>query len=408
MRAPPAARTPLIEFSFAFPGRVGYNKTTPRRVREGERFTRKTDTKRAWQIVNIATIAIALAILVGLALTSNGPKALLERMHTLHTRWLLGGVLCMGGFWVFESLLLHSITRSLYPGVPLSSSLHTVMIGQLYSALTPFSTGGQPVQLLSMVNDGMDTGGAGFALTIKSITWQVGLTLSAVLGALYGLPFFMGRVAGFAAMLAFGLAVNAVVILSIAAFACSGRVTTRVTSGIIRLLSRVHLLSNPEKAREKALKQFDIFHASIRLILKRKRVLAACVLLTALQFICYHLVAFMVYRAFGGAPGQAPLVLSAAAIVALVSSFVPLPGGSGGAEGAFYLFFALFFAQQDVIPALLLWRLITYYSAIAIGVVALLFERRGRPRAPRLARCADGCEGESRAETSPPDNLDNA
>ena len=342
----------------------------------------------------MTTIALALAILVGLALTSNGPRALVERVHTLHGGWLLGGVLCMGGFWLFESLLLHCITRSLYPKAPLSSSLHTVMIGQLYSALTPFSTGGQPVQLLSMVNDGMDTGGAGFALTIKSITWQVGLTFTAVLGALYGLRFFLGRVPGFGAMLAFGLAVNAVVILSIVAFACSGRVTTRITSGIIRFLHRVHLLSNPEKAREKALKQFDIFHASIRLILKRKRVLAACVLLTALQFACYHLVAYMVYRAFGGAPGQALLVLSAVAIVALVSSFVPLPGGSGGAEGAFYLFFGLFFAGQDLIPALLLWRLITYYSAILIGVVALFCERKGRERAPRLTRCGDGFTGE--------------
>ena len=349
-------------------------------------MTQRMSSKRAWQIANITTIVLALAILILLACTSNGPEALMARIHTLKGGWLAAGAGCMAAFWLFESLLLHVITRSIYPKAPLASSLHTVMIGQLYSALTPFSSGGQPVQLLAMVNDGMDTGGAGFALTIKSITWQAGLTIAAAAGAVYALPFFRGRVPGFLAMLAFGLGINAVVILSIVVFACSGRVTTGITTGIIRFLSRIHLLKDPEKMRKRALRQFDIFHSSIRLILGRPRVLAACVVMTVLQFTCYNLVAYMVYRAFGGAPGQGLLVLSAVAIVSLVASFVPLPGGSGGAEGAFYLLFGLFFTPQDVIPALLVWRILTYYSAIVIGVVALTFERKGRERAPRLER----------------------
>ena len=52
----------------------------------------------------------------------------------------------------------------------------------------------------------------------------------------------------------------------------------------------------------------------------------------------------------------------------MVSAFVPLPGASGGAEGSFLMFFRTFF-QDTITPAILLWRLITYYLNILLGAI---------------------------------------
>lgn len=345
----------------------------------------KIDKNRAWKIFNGVTIVVALVVIVSVVLTQ-GIDTIVARLTTLDAGWLLAAVGFMALFWAFESLLLHTISASVYKDVKFSSSLHAVMIGQLYSALTPFSSGGQPVQLMAMERDGMDAGGAGSALTLKSLTWQIGLTLYAVVGAIYGWGFFSTRVAGFKVVFGVGLAINLVVILAIFAFAASRRVTDMLMNGIIDVLAKLRLSRKPDKLKERARRQFAIFHKSMGAFTGRPLVWVASAVLTALQFFCYYMVAYAVYRSFGLSTYGAPILISAVSLVTLIAAFIPLPGGSGGAEGAFYIFFGLFFGQKDVVFALLLWRLITYYSAIVIGAIALFFEKHDRPKATRLTR----------------------
>ena len=334
---------------------------------------------------NGATIVLALAVVLSFAVTQ-GLDVLLVRLTALHKGWLTAAVGCMLLFWLFESLLLHVISRSVYRDVPFSSSVHTVMIGQLYSALTPFSSGGQPVQLLAMQRDGMDAGGAGSALALKSLTWQIGLTLYAVAGALYGWRFFSQHVTGFQPVFALGVAINLAVIAVIAAVTVSPRITGKITSGVIRLAHAMRLCRRPEVWNERVERQMRIFHQSIDAFANKPRVWLASAVLTALQFLCNYMVVYAIYRSFGGHAYGAPLLVAAVALVSLVASFIPLPGGSGGAEGAFYVYFGLFFPQADLMLALLLWRMVTYYSAIVIGAVMVLGDRSGRPVARRLQR----------------------
>lgn len=54
-------------------------------------------------------------------------------------------------------------------------------------------------------------------------------------------------------------------------------------------------------------------------------------------------------------------VMAASAFVQLLSSAVPLPGGTGGAEGGFALFLGHFFGSAST-AGYLLWRLITFIA----------------------------------------------
>lgn len=69
----------------------------------------------------------------------------------------------------------------------------------------------------------------------------------------------------------------------------------------------------------------------------------------------------------------APEVLSALRSLAMNLAFlvVPTPGGSGGVEGLFVLFQGPLISRESFIGlALFLWRLISYYITIAIGMAA--------------------------------------
>jgi uncharacterized membrane protein YbhN (UPF0104 family) len=51
--------------------------------------------------------------------------------------------------------------------------------------------------------------------------------------------------------------------------------------------------------------------------------------------------------------------------------FVPTPGGSGGVEGLFLIFFAAFIPEWAEAPVLLGWRAIELHFFIAVGLVLM-------------------------------------
>ena len=96
------------------------------------------------------------------------------------------------------------------------------------------------------------------------------------------------------------------------------------------------------------------------------------ILLTFFQLTCYFLVPYCLYRGFGLTNVSIVDIIAATAFVLMVTSFIPLPGGSGGAEGGFYIIFGMFFIGKYIVPAILVWRIITYYMWMVIGGVWML------------------------------------
>ena len=89
------------------------------------------------------------------------------------------------------------------------------------------------------------------------------------------------------------------------------------------------------------------------------------------------------YRSFGFYGESVVRLIAAATFVYFASMFVPVPGSSGGAEGSFYLFFSPFFPAGAAAPAMLLWRLLTYYAGILAGLAfTAMDKRRAAPSAP--------------------------
>ncbi len=59
------------------------------------------------------------------------------------------------------------------------------------------------------------------------------------------------------------------------------------------------------------------------------------------------------------------------AFIMMFSSFIPTPNGSGAAEYSFSLLFGSLMGQEMLLLSLLLWRLLTSYSCILFGGIAM-------------------------------------
>ena len=81
----------------------------------------------------------------------------------------------------------------------------------------------------------------------------------------------------------------------------------------------------------------------------------------------FYSIPFLIYLAAEVGKQEWFNMVAAQSMVSILSSIIPSPGGAGGAEGAGYVFFGLFFTTVPVIAVLLIWRVITHYSGMIFG-----------------------------------------
>jgi len=72
-------------------------------------------------------------------------------------------------------------------------------------------------------------------------------------------------------------------------------------------------------------------------------------------------------RAIEGKFGDPLSIIAATGLLMMITSLVPTPGTTGGAEGLGVFFLGKFFINSPILSVILVWRIITYYSTIVFG-----------------------------------------
>lgn len=349
-------------------------------------ITVKSFFKKNWLVM--ATMALSIGILTYFLITTDGIAAFASISNRLQVPWLLLMFLAMVGMWAMEGLSLHVIARRIYADWPLRYSLVVGMIGLLYGALTPFSTGGQPMQIYYMRKMGMDTGKAGAIVAVKTLVYQVVVVVFALIMVFWKLPYFQQQVSDFAFITIIGLVTNLVFVAAVFFFAVNQKATNKIIRGIVTLLHKIHLCKKPDEQYQKFHDEFALFYDSTRLMGRSFMVYIYTALFTVAQLLCTFLVPYLIYRSFSFS-GESPVTMVAAqSFVTMVSAFVPLPGASGGAEASFALYFQNFFGSilgadgksyPTLVPAIFVWRIATYYMTIAVGAIVAFIGNRFSP-----------------------------
>ncbi len=102
----------------------------------------------------------------------------------------------------------------------------------------------------------------------------------------------------------------------------------------------------------------------------------------------YLLVVFILWSVFPGV--DKPLVLLRTIALTLGSVILPTPGGAGGLEGLYALFFGPPLVPEALVaPTLLTWRLLGYYLFIALGAFLSMHQVQQTIRRKRQAQDTD-------------------
>ena len=271
----------------------------------------KVTSRRQSRLAAVIIVGVAAASLIGAFLT-DGPEAIAASLAGADRLWLAAGAGCMLFYWLIESGCLHLAAKRAFPGQRWHTSVVTSMIGQFFNCVTPFASGGQPVQAYYMARQGMPVGRAGSVLLAKFIVYQTVLALYSAAVLVFEYRNFSENIPGFMGLALLGFVVNFAVVVVLYCVGFFPRITGSFFESCLYILGRLRLVRNPEAAGRRVASEIEAFHGGFTELRREGGLLLRLGGLTAVQLTAFFLVPYCVLRALG-LNGMAPQDVIAAA-----------------------------------------------------------------------------------------------
>lgn len=333
------------------------------------------DVKPANKKLIAFNFILILVIFIGLfiyMIKVDGIDNIKELLHQVDYKWVLAGIVCLGIHWICEASNLHTPLKKMYPNQPFSNSFKVSMLGQLFNNITPFSSGGQPMQAYELTKTGKRVSDSLSAMAMKFIITQTALVVSTVVVVLFEFSFFAELMQNYVWIAIVGFLLNILAIIVVILAGVKKKMITFFTTPIIKLLGKIHIFKHPEDTIEKLDKSIDHFREQFLFMKSEKKMVIKMFITAVIQSFAYYSITYMIYRAFGNIGITFWQIIPTQAFLLLIMTFIPTPGSGLGAEGGFYLLFSSIFQQGTINMSILFWRVYTFYLPIIVGALFLI------------------------------------
>lgn len=333
-------------------------------------------TSKKITYMNFALIVIIFIGLLIYMLKVDGLDNLIQVLTQVDYRWVLAGIGCLLILWLCDSICLHIPLKKLYPNQRFTTSIKVTMIGQLFNNITPFSSGGQPMQAYELTKTGKRASDSMSVLAMKFIITQIALVVFTLVVMLFQFDFFATLFQDYLWVAILGFVANIVLIMVVILAGISPKLITWLTTPVIHLLGKLKILKHPDSTIEKLNSSITNFNMQFKFMHTQKKIVAKVFLWASLQSFAYYAITYMVYRAFGNVGINFWQIVPAQAFLLMIMTIMPTPGAGVGAEGGFLLIFNSIFKTGTINMAILFWRMYTFYLPIIVGTFFLIPTRK--------------------------------
>lgn len=271
------------------------------------------------------------------------------------------------------------ISKTVTGRVNFVSSLKVNFIGRYYDAVTPFSTGGQPMQIYYLNTKGISGGNSSAMVLIRYfssiICWMlVGGSLM-IAGACTGVLDGVSEGAQLLKITGWiGIAVNLIVPMFILLFLVLPKLMQKLTAGIVKIGYKLKIVKDIDKTTARATKIVYDFKHSFKLMATSPLKLILLILVCLTESAITFAMPYFVMKAFNCPVDSMVLsIMSLNAFTTFGVSFVPTPGNSGVVEGLGALAFSQA-AGATLVWSVLTWRLSVFYVYIFIGLIITVYD----------------------------------
>lgn len=293
----------------------------------------------------------------------------------MNIRWLLVAIVFIALYWIFKALGMFCIVRKYSNKISFKTILHQTLITQFFNGVTPFSTGGQPMEIYMLKKCNISLAKSTNIVMQNFMVYQVALVLYGIFAVImnYRYNFFESAVV-LRRFVLIGFLINTLVCIVTLVICFSKRVSNFIVNISIKLGTRLKIVKDSNNTLLKWNNRLLEFQESAKLFVDNKSLFLKGFVVNLLALTCYYVIPFFLMLGMGIVNSMTPLsTIISSAYVLIIGSFVPIPGGTGGIEYGFMKFFGNFISGSTLSAMLLIWRFITYYLGMIIGGVVFSF-----------------------------------
>ena len=316
--------------------------------------------------LNFALIAVITAIALWFALKDNYH----EVIHAIQQMSIpaLSIILAWGFLYTCVAGACYSVLGKKYKqNYSLLKGIVVSFTGTFFAGITPSSTGGQFGQAYIMKRQGIEYSDGASILWADFIIYQTTMMLYVTVLFLTKFSDFQDQSAWFNLVLA-GYAINAVVIVSLYMMAFFPNVCVFLSKLAVKILSKFHLLKEPEKTLESWTFQVTSFTKEIKKLARDKKIIVKCIFINVIRLTLFYSLPYIVSICLGIPlkPSHLLDMIALSSFVTMANCFIPIPGASGGTEMMFSILFGPLTGSLTS-AVMLLWRVSTYHLILLFG-----------------------------------------
>lgn len=275
--------------------------------------------------------------------------------------------------WLSDAFLLHYPLQN--PKLSFWDSLTVNFAGAFFSNVTPYSSGSQPSRLYYLHRKGITVDKSIGGVLFKAFSYQCVIIILGLISLFTGRKVIF-KMDNYRLVLTLGFIYNAGLfgISFILAY------SNKITSWLIQLVKSIGSKQNKDTIlsvdKSEIIRGIEDFHNIMRSFVKNIKMLLVMFFTYTARQLVNNLIPIVILHALGFPVMEHLLeLISLSALMNIIITIVPTPGGVVAAEGAFILLFGLIYlnSEQELYAVMLMWRFFTHYLLIIFGFFAVIY-----------------------------------
>ena len=253
-------------------------------------------------------------------------------------------------------------------------SFKATMYGRYYDAITPMSTGGEPVQITYLLSHDVP---ATSSLSIPMAKlFFVQLTWFFVSLVCLIISFTSDAYNTFVSIASYiGFILNFVLLFFIFFLAIAKNVGKRLVVRVLKLLQKMKIVKDYEKQYKKVTAYVEDYQNIMITYMKSPKDFIVMFVTIGVRTVLLYFLPFLVYCSLVGFEIELfGTFFIMGVLIDLAAGFFPIPGGSGMSELSISAMFAAFFPSSTLVWAMLIYRFFNYYAYLLIGLGVTLYD----------------------------------
>ncbi len=271
-------------------------------------------------------------------------------------------------YFVIEAYLLYLLINKINSNYSYKKTLELNLMTKFFNGITPFSLGGQPLQVYELSKSKVRVTEALLVIVENFIVLQISMTIMSVvfLGVCLNAGLIPNRLLWILTIIGIFITLLS---LFMAIFMCVKiNYAKKLGKWFIKVLNKIHIIKNKDESYLMWTNKCDEYHTCFKILLKDKTFIIKCVLLNIIYMIIFCMLPFLTFKALNiNVDVNIFYSIVLACFVYLSASFIPIPGAAIGMEYAFINYFKMIVVDSLVMPGVLLWRLVSYYIPMILG-----------------------------------------